>query len=459
MRGRAPHVLVGIVAAVLLVAGLVWWQSAADDPAARSCPVESALLEDPEVGLLPVAELLPEGTVGDERRPVVQAADEVAGVLDLGEVVSGRFHGSPLDVPALVPLDAAVPGHVLLAAPDAGGGQVLTAVGVPGGEPSWSRSFAAPMRGGGLVGEHLVVLSGGARPGVLTLDPAEGEVRSCLTLPVDAGEGTRLLADQAGAEIVLATATEPGVRVLKVDPGSAEVPWTHDSDALTEAGSVTVVPDEEGAMVVVGRTVADPVRMAELATAGDPAPSVEALALSDGRSLWTSGDGAVAVVGAGEGGTLVLLTASVAPDAPGDEPVFSLAALDTDGTELWRTELGREPVGAELWGDTVVVRGVTPAGRLELRAFPLTTGRQTWRLTTSTDEDGDGPDGGLGAGTSLGGRYVVPAPAGLLEVDPATGEHRLVRAGGQRLAVDQVLPVGDLVLIRSGAALLVVGPV
>ena len=458
MRGRAPYVLVGIVAAAVLVAGLVWWQAAGDGTSARSCPVETALLEDPEVGLLPVAELLPEGTVGDERRPVVRSVDEVAGALGLGEVLAGRFHSSPLVAPALVPLDAAVPGHVLLAAPDADGGQVLTAVRVPGGEPSWSRSFAATMRGGGLVGEHLVVLSGGERPGVLTLDPASGDVRACLALPVDAGEGTRLLADQAGAEIVLAAASETGVRVLKVDPGSAVVPWTQDSDVLVEAGSVTVVPDEDGAAVVVGRTVADPVRLAELATVGDSAPSVEALALSDGDPLWTSADGASAVVGAGPG-ALVLLTASADQGAPGDGPSFSLSALDSAGTELWRTEVGGEPVGAELWGETVVVRRATPAGRLELRAFALGTGRGAWRFTTPADEDGDELDGGLGAGTALGERYLVPVPAGLLEVDPGTGEHRLVRSGGQRLAVDQVVPVGDLVLIRSGAALLVVGPV
>ena len=458
MRGRAPHVLAGIVATGVLAGGLVWWQSTGDDPPTDVCGVETASVAEPEPGLLPVTDLLPAGSIGDERRPLVAAADEVARALGVGEVMAGRFHESPLDVPGLVPLDAAVPGHVLLAVPAAEGGQALTALEVPGGGPTWRRSFAAPMRGGGLVGEHLVVLAGGARPGVLVLDPADGRVRDCLTLD-DAGAdaSARVLADQAGPEVVLVTSTGAGVTVHKVDPASAEVPWTGQLEELTDAGSVTVVPDEDGAVVVVGGTVPDPVLLADLAAVSTTAaaPSPEALFLADGRPAWTHPtDGSAAAVVAEDDGVVVVLSATPDADAPQRRPAFSVAALDAQGTELWRADLGREPVGAELWGDTVVLRGTTPVGRLELRGVSVATGTPTWRLTTPAGR-GD-PDRGLGAGTALGDRYVVAAPAGLLEVDPRSGEHRLIRTD---LVLDQLLPVGDLVLLRSGAALLVVGPV
>lgn len=454
MRGRAGYVAAGTVAAGVLAGGLVWWQSSGDDATEPTCGVQTAAVARPEPGLLPVADLLPSGSVGDERRPIVTAADEVAAELGLGEVVSGRFHDTALDVPGLVPLDAALPGAVLLASPSADG-QLLTAVRLPEGEAVWAREFGTPMRGGGLVGDLLVVLTGGDVPGVLILDPADGAVHGCVVLDEEVSTGdVRVLADQAGPEIVLALGSG-GVTVHDVDPASASIGWSRRLTALTEAATLTVVPDEDGAVVVVGAAGPDPVLLGDLAGT-DAAGSLEAVGLADGAPAWTyPEDGsAVGVVDAGEDGTLVLLSAGRDPQRPQRPPTLSVVALDAGGTELWRRRLGREPVGLELWGDTVVVRGDDGSGRPALRGHALATGQPTWRLTSPAAPDGS--DGGLGGGTALGDRYVVTAPGGLLAIDPRSGEHRLVRTD---LLVDQLLPVGDLVVLRSGAALLVVGPV
>src|SRR5687767_6566333 len=64
-----------------------------------ACPVELTEVAS-EVGeLVPADELAPEGSVGEERQPVIDAVEG----LGLGEVVAGRFYADGEAPPVLVP--------------------------------------------------------------------------------------------------------------------------------------------------------------------------------------------------------------------------------------------------------------------------------------------------------------------------------------------------------------------
>lgn len=491
MTGRRRKVAVGAAVAGLL--GVGWWSldegpAGPDDP----CAGRSRLVQATTAELVPRAELLPEGSVGDERRPVVRAVDALGRALGTGGVVAGRFFPGPADLPALVPLDDAVPGALLLArAPDPARPGSLTAVRLPGGDPAWARTFAGTTPGGGLVGDHLVTVLGPERraagtrpPAVLTLDPRDGSLVACVAPAVDQvvldqdASRFRMLADQAGTDVVVA-AVVPGraVTLSRVAPAEGRVVWGRQTDGLTEAGSVTVTgPGPDGA-VLLGRLGHDPVRLVEEAAAADRSdrsersrPDVAAYSLDDGDRVWTfprpADRTAAMVVGADpDTGATVVVTARRGAAAQ-TFPRVSLVVLDPAGRPVWSRALGRGFWHGELWGSSVVLRGPDPrggAGATLLRAHALEDGRRLWTVRSrEAPPRGTEPREGFGPGVALGGQlggqlvgqYVVPAPNGLLQVDPATG--RVARLDSD-VAVDQVLPVGDLVLVRTGNALLVLG--
>jgi hypothetical protein len=105
-----------------------------------------------------------------------------------------------------------------------------------------------------------------------------------------------------------------------------------------------------------------------------------------------------------------------------------------------------------------VVQGPDARGGALLRAFAAPDGAgsrtERWTLSSRTlPGKGDRPRTGFGAGVAIGDGYVLPAPNGLVLVDPGSGT---VERLDSTERIDQVLPVGEVVVVRAGAALLVV---
>ena len=429
-----------------------------------ACPVELASVERETPELVPAAELTPDGTVGDERQPVVDAVAGLGG--PFGEVLAGRFYAAGEQQPVLVPLG----GDVVLASPATAGqgaGEFL-AVDLPEGDVRWGRSYAGGAARGGLVGDDLVVLVGGPEPALVTLDAEDGDTVTCLAVPVSGSPGdvTTLLTDQAGADVVVvAGPPAAAVTMSRVTPRDGELRWERRLDGLAEAGSVTVVGDT----VVVGRIAADPVRLADMAAAGGiAAPMVTAYSLTDGTEAWsypagTDATGTAALVVGDDPGTdgVLVLTARSGrqPGRSGSAKatVAHLVALDGEGAQRWRARLGEGYWSASPWGDVVVAQGAAPRGGAQLRAFSTTDGALRWTLTSSTLPSlGDQPRTNFGTGVALGDRFAVPAPNGLVLVDPASGDAERLDSV---VAVEQVLVTGDHLLVRTRQALLVLGAV
>jgi outer membrane protein assembly factor BamB len=422
-----------------------------------ACPVELTLLEQDTPELVPADDLTPEGTVGEERQPILNALAGLGG--PFGDVVAGRFYAAGETVPVLVPFGD----DVVLADPGQDSGDFL-AVDLPEGRVRWGRAYDGGAARGGLVGDAFVVLVGGASPAVVTLDPEDGDEVACLAAPVSGSPGavTTLLTDQAETDVVV-VAGPPAAEVTmsRVAPADGELRWEQQLDGVAEAGSVTVVGDT----VVVGRIGADPVRLADMAAAGGiAAPMVTAYSLADGSEAWShplaadaAGTAALVVGNVSETGTLVLLTAEPGRSPSSKATVARLKALDADGTELWSTRLGEGFWNASLWGDVVVTQGADPAGGAQLRAYSAADGEPQWTLGASTLPSlGAQPRTNFGTGVAVGEQYVVPAPNGLVLLDPATGD---VDRLDSSVAVQQVFVAGEHLLLTTEEALLVLDAV
>lgn len=420
------------------------------------CPVELVELDKGAGELVAVDELAPEGSVGEERQPVIDAVDDLDG--PIGDVVAGRFYADGTAPPVLVPFGEDV---VLASAADDDGD--FLAVEVPDGSVRWARGYDGGAARGGLVGETFVVLVGGADPAVLALDSGDGDERGCTPVPLAGGSGEigtegTLLTDQAGTDVVVAAAPAAAPLTLsKVDPLDAEVAWQQELSGVAEAGSLTVVGDT----AVVGRIELDPVRLADMAVAGGiSTPMVRAYSLDDGTESWSypgpeeSRSTSAMVVGS-EAGTdrVVVITAEAGSSRSSKASVARLVALEPDGTESWSTRLGSGYWSASLWGDLVVAQGAGKTRGAQLRAYSLTDGDLRWTLASADlPSVGDQPRTNFGSGTAVDGGYLVPSPNGLLLVDPATGESERLDS---TVAVEQLFAAGDHLLLRTRNALLV----
>lgn len=449
---RRPGVLlVGAVVAGLVGAGLVLLLRGLGP----DCAVSVTSLDGPDTELVAVGELTPSGSVGDERRPVV---DAVSG-LGLGEVVAGRFFED--GVPSLVPIGD----EVGLATP-----RTVRVVGLPDGETRWGRSFGATAAGGGLVADSFVTLVGGATPSLLSFDPESGDLDGCVEVPsATGGDPTVLLTDQAGRDVVVGVGPPASaVTLSRVSPDDAVV-WERALTGLVEAGSVTVVGSPDGgsgggtgAAVVVSRLGADPVRRSEMAVAGGiGAPTLTAYSLDDGSPLWSYpaapdvATTAVSVVGHdAEEGLLLVMASSAAGGTDSRLARNRLVALDAAGEEVWSTRLGSGYWEASLWGAVVVAQGADPAGGPQLRAFSVADGSPSWRIRSAeAPANGDQPRLNFGSAVPLGSQYAVPAPNGLVVVDPGSGSFERLDSD---VAIQQVFPAGDHLVVRTDEALLVI---
>jgi outer membrane protein assembly factor BamB len=150
---------------------------------------------------------------------------------------------------------------------------------------------------------------------------------------------------------------------------------------------------------------------------------------------------------------LVVLTADQGRSGSSKATVARLVALDSGGSESWSTRLGPGYWSGSLWGDVVVVQGAGRDGGAQLRAYSLADGSFQWSLESAElPSSGDQPRTNFGTGAAVGEDYVVPAPNGLLVVDPATGDAERLDS---TVAVEQVFVAGDHLLLRTRAALLV----
>jgi hypothetical protein len=383
-----------------------------------------------------------------EREPLVRAADALPA--PFGAVVSGRFYGDQDRVPQLVGDGDAV----VLAEPPGrpGGPTTLREVEPPEGEVRWARTLVGGAASGGPVGDRFVTAVGGADPTLLTVDSTSGDLLACHDVPVVGGRGTATVrTDQAGSDVVLVASRDGAASTLSVvDPEDGAVRLRTTLPAPDEVGSVSAV----GGHAVVSRVGHDPVRLAELARRGGiPRPMVTAYSLDDGKPAWTyprtstpGTAGAVMDSDPRTGETYVLAVS----DRGG--PDSALIAVDADGRTTWTKPLGPGFWDATLSGDLVLVQGPDQAGGAVLRAVHRDDGSSAWTLHTS---DYPGPRQALqrfGPATEVGGRLVMTTPGGLVLVDPRSGRATAVRTP---LRVDQVLPLGDHVLLRSGEAQLV----
>lgn len=431
------------------------------------CPVETTPLDvraDRTV-LVPADQLDPVGSAGDDRAPTLRAARGLAGDLGL-ELLAGRFsaRGAP---PTLVDLGD----RVLTARPPTAvdSGEV-SAVTLPDGGVDWATRVGEPGTvpvparggfGGGRVGQDVVLVVPGADAtshALVAFDPATGERVGCVAVPSadGAAAGGTLVVDQADEDVVVAAAPVAApVRVSRVTPESGDVRWTRELDSA-EVGAVTAV----GESLVTSRVAGDPVRLAELADAGGiGAPTVQAYDLADGTPTWSFPRQYAAQA------AMVLGSVSGAGAAPAGDRVVTLVArpgrraalvtLDGAGSPVWRRPLPRGFWSGGVWGDLVVVQGADPAGGPMLRAFSLERGAAAWVIRASAaPARGAAARRTFGVGVEWDGALLVPAPNGLLRVEPATG--RTTRLDSA-VPVDGLSSAAGLLLMRMGNALLVVG--
>src|SRR4051794_11913779 len=364
----------GVVLAFVLAVGLVAVARRGPD-----CPVSM-----PESDALPqlvaAADLAPSGSVGEQRRPVLDAVDGLGAPFD--GLVAGRFYHSPSQVPTLVPSGSGV--VLALARRTTGSFEAIT---LPDGDPLWARDYAGGEARGGRVGDAFVVLVGGSHPAVVSFDVADGKQVACVPVPGTTGEASTLLTDQAGRDVVVATAPLASPLTLsRIDP-AGDVRWHERLDGVSEAGSVTVA----GGTVVVSRVGDAPARLADMAAAGGiGGPMVTAYSLATGRRTWSypapeeASSTAVSVVGAdpsgsGSGG-LVVLAARRGRSGSSTDVRMRVEALEADGTVRWATPLGTGYWSAQLVDGLVVAQGADPRGGPMLRAFGLDDGRRRWTV-------------------------------------------------------------------------------
>jgi len=434
-----------VVACTLVVGGVVGYVLVREG--AEDCGIPTEHVDTAPAAFVERDALVPAGTVGEERRPVVDAADRLPS--PFGPVVAGRFYGTEERVPQLVAVD----GDVVLAEPPrrTGSPASLQRVTLPDGAVTWDRTFTGGPSSGGPVGDLFVTAVGGSDPTILTVEAPSGELVGCVPAPAAAEDtDTTLLTDQAAADVVIA-ATQVGsaTTLSRVDPAQGEVRWDVSLPGPGEIGGVTSGPD----LAVVSRVGHDPVKLAELAAAGGiERPMVSAYSLDDGSPGWSyPADGEVAATAAAvletdsaSGATYVL---AVRPNG-----TSRAVALDPGGGTRWERDLGAGYWDGDLWGDLLVMQGPDPEGGAVLKAFSATDGSPVWSLRSRDLPAPRRAAQRFGPSATLGDQVVMTAPGGLVLVDPATGEATPVRTS---LGVDQVLPVGHHLVLRAGTALLV----
>ncbi len=434
--------------ALVCVVAVVTWLTTRTDEAGAECPLVADRLE-PTAQFVDREALLPEGTVGNERRDVVEG---ISGLGPLGEVVAGRFYEEQVEAPALVPYGDRVG---MVAAP-AEGPASLTVVDLatdgvpptdwavelsPEGDTSWT-GFT-----GGAVGDDWVSVFSGGRPALLTLEPS-GAVGTCLELPVDGG-GADVVAvtDQAGADVVvLASAATAGWWLGVVDPVDGSVIAEGRDDGPDTWQEVKVAGD-----LVVGSRWST----STIGTSGAPRgsdalrPWIAAWDL-EGEPLWTypaEADRAFPAVllDQGDDGTSYVVSF--------DRDGRWLDAVDASGSRRWRAPLAPGEWSGSLWDDVVVVRGPDPDGGPMLRAYDVQDGRERWVVRArQAPRLGDDPRRDFGEPLTDDGAWWVPSPNGLLRIDQRSDQ---VRRVDSRVRVDELVQVGDRVLVRSGPAVLV----
>lgn len=392
-------------------------------------------------------ELLPQGSVGDERGELVQAFSSLG---PIGEVAAGRFFERERDVPVLVPygerlmLVEAVPGEpARLSAVDLAEETPVT---------SWSSSLAPEEQEwttftGGPVGDDWVSVFSGPDPTLLSLD-ADGGPGLCRPLPVDNGDvDVTAVTDQAEEDVVvLASVGTGGSWLARLDPGDGEELASTSAQGPETWQDVKVAGD----LVVGSRWLP-----ATIGTSGAPRPGdaqspwIRAWSL-DAEPRWTypaQGEPPVAAVllDLGEDGTSYVVSF--------DRGGPWLDAVSADGEQVWRTPLDDGEWSGELWDDVVVMRSPDPQGGARLRAFDAASGEPRWTVRArQAPPVGEDPRSGFGTPLTDEARWWVPAPNGLLGIDRRTGR---VERLDSTARIDQLLRVGDRVVIRSGEAVLV----
>jgi hypothetical protein len=429
------------------VAGLLWWSTASGDPDAE-CPWQ-VWAQEPRAELVERGSLLPSGTVGDRRRGIVEG---VSGLGPLGDVVAGRFYERALDVPSLAahgdrlalvtaPEDGPATVTVLDPTAEAAEATDWTTRMSAGEGPAWT-SFT-----GGAVGADWVAVFSGVRPALLALDE-DGEQRACEQLPLDGG-GADVVAvtDQAGEDVVvLASAVGSGWWMGVVDPASGDV-----VDARRQEGPATWQEVSVAGDLVVGSRW----RASTVGTSGAPRPGdaqtpwIQAWDL-DGADRWTYPAGEeppfpAVLLDLGDDGTSYVVSF--------DRGGRYLDAVGADGERRWRSPLRPGEWSGSSWGDVVVVRGPGPGGGPMLRAFDAGDGRQRWVVgRRQAPAVGQQPRSGFGTPLTDADAWWVPSPNGLLRIDRTTDE---VQRVDSRARVDEMVRVGDSVVVRSGPAVLV----
>jgi outer membrane protein assembly factor BamB len=183
---------------------------------------------------------------------------------------------------------------------------------------------------------------------------------------------------------------------------------------------------------------------------------VAAYSVADGTPAWTfppdHGDTAASVVGTTD--ELLVGLATEARGSSAGRAETRLVTLDAEGEEAWSVELGRGYWTGTLWDSAVVVQGVDPQGGPQLRAFSPESGEELWQVRSKDAPPvGDQPRTTFGAGVPLGDDVAVPSPNGVLLVDPDSGE---VERRDSEVAVEELFPSGDHLVVRTDDALLVV---
>ncbi len=432
--------------ALVCVLGLLMWSTVAGDDADASCPV-AVSERDPRQEFVDRSSLLPQGSVGEDRQSVVEALE---GLGPLGEVTAGRFYDSRGEAPAVVPygdrlsLVSALEGRpATVSAVD------LSAEPVPATdwstqvEPSDQRWTTFT---GGAVGEQWVAVFSGPAPALLTLG-ADGEEVVCRPLwPDGGGADVDVVTDQADEDVVvMASAVGAGWWFGRLDPGTGD-----QTAAVADQGQQTWEQLEiAGDLAVASRW-----RTSTIGTSGAPRPGdaedpwVAAWDL-EGKALWTyPAEGSRAfpavLLGLGDDGTAYVVSF--------DRGGPWLDAVDADGARIWRQRLDRDEWSGSLWDDVVVTRSPDPAGGARLRAYGVDDGRLSWTVRARQAPGvGDDPRSGFGEPLTTSEAWWVPAPNGLLRIDRATGG---VTREDSEARIDELVEVGDRLVVRSGPALL-----